>query len=255
VVKGGVDYIVVHGTTGESPTVHTEEKEKIVVWVREEIGEELPLVMGFGGSHTDALIASLNGLENLPMDALLSVTPSYNKASQEGLYSHYCRLADGSPHPVILYNVPHRTGVNMEAETTLRLSQHENIIGIKEASGDLMQCARIMKDKPDDFLLISGDDSLTLPLMSLGASGVISVLANAVPARFSDMVHSALVGDFMKARQEHLALLSLLQLANAEGNPASIKAALKALGLCDKYVRLPLTPASAQLERDFLACM
>jgi len=251
VMDGGVDYLVLHGTTGESPTVSQSEKIEILEVVSHEIPGNTPIVYGLGGNNTRAMVDQLKDLTDLPVQAVLSASPHYNKPSQEGIYQHYKALADASPYPVILYNVPHRTSSNIAAETTLRLAEHPNIVATKEASGDFGQCARIARDKPDGFQLISGEDSLTLPLMSVGACGVISVLANAYPGKFSEMVRLANKNQFKEASSIHLELLNKYALSNREGNPTSIKAVLKVLDLCEHYVRMPLQPASDDLIRAF----
>jgi len=251
VMDGGVDYLVLHGTTGESPTVSQSEKIEILEVVSHEIPGNTPIVYGLGGNNTRAMVDQLKDLTDLPVQAVLSASPHYNKPSQEGIYQHYKALADASPYPVILYNVPHRTSSNIAAETTLRLAEHPNIVATKEASGDFGQCARIARDKPDGFQLISGEDSLTLPLMSVGACGGISVLANAYPGKFSEMVRLANKNQFKEASSIHLELLNKYALSNREGNPTSIKAVLKVLDLCEHYVRMPLQPASDDLIRAF----
>lgn len=248
--EGGVEYFVVLGTTGESPAFEWEEKLSILDFVLSH-AEETDVVMGLGGNHTLRMRNQLKDLNNRPIKAILSASPYYNKPSQEGIQRHYAQLADQSHSPLILYNVPHRTASNMDAETTLALAEHENIIGIKEASGDIHQCSVIVRDKPDNFLLISGDDLLTLPIISVGGSGVISVLANAYPRPFSEMVRKALSGEFLHAKQLHAQLLKAMDLAGAEGNPTSIKAALKALSICEPFVKPPLMPPSKELIATF----
>lgn len=250
VVSGGVDYLVLMGTTGESPTITWDEKMLLLDVVADQLAGRKPLVFGLGGNDTAALVDKAKKLAGKPIDALLSASPHYNKPSQEGIYRHYTALADASPFPVILYNVPHRTASNVTAETTLRLAQHPHIVAMKEASGDLLQCGLIARDKPDGFLLLSGDDLLTLPMMAIGAEGVISVAANAFPKAFSDMVNAALNHD-PSAAKHHQALIRTFQLAIQEGNPSSIKAALEAQGICQRHVRLPLVAASDELVGMF----
>jgi 4-hydroxy-tetrahydrodipicolinate synthase len=251
VISGGVDYIVLLGTTGEAPTINWSETRALLDYSVEKINGQVPLVLGLGGNDTQGLIAKLKELDGVPIQAVLSASPYYSKPTQEGIFRHYTALADVSAFPLMIYNVPHRTSSNVLAETTLRLSEHTNIIGVKEASGDLLQCSLIARDKPSGFLLLSGDDLLTLPILSLGGEGVISVIANAYPKEFTTMVNSALDGNFAIASTNHAALLQRGILAGREGNPSSIKAALEALGICDRHVRLPLAPASDSLVAEF----
>lgn len=247
--KGGVSYYVVHGTTGESITTTGDEKQQILDFILENNEAGLPVVYGLGGSNTQTTADKLKKLNVQGVDAILSVSPSYNLPTQEGIYQHFMQVADAAPAPVILYNVPGRTGKNIAASTTLRLAQHENIIGIKEASHDLMQCAEIVREKPQDFKLISGDDLLTVPTIAVGGVGVISVLANAFPATFCSMVKQALEGNYEKARQEMFKLIDINKHLYTEGNPVGIKQALKESGICEPYVRLPLVQASEQLAQ------
>lgn len=247
-VSGGIEYLVVQGTTGESVTLAKEEKIAVLDFIVEINKKRVPLVLGIGGNNTDELIHSFAHFNFDQVDAILSVSPYYNKPTQEGIYQHYKALAAESPRPVILYNVPGRTASNITAETTLRLANDiENIIGIKEASGDLNQVMKIIKNRPDDFLVISGDDALTLPLIAAGADGVISVVANAFPRIFSDMVRAALNSDFKSARKNHYGLLPVTEMLFSEGNPGGVKAALKILGICDDVLRLPLVNISPAL--------
>lgn len=246
--EGGVNYWVVMGTTGESATLTKEEKVAVLEFVLQNNPSNLPIVYGVGGNNTQSI---LEDMEHTPLDgvdAILSVSPYYNKPSQEGIYQHYVALADASPKPVILYNVPGRTASNILAHTTLRLAQHENIIGVKEASGDLVQCIEIAKNKPEDFLLISGDDMLTIPMMSVGGQGVISVLANAFPGIFSGMVDDALAGNYRKASQNLYQLTSINPLMYTESNPVGVKHAMALQGVCGNAVRLPLLSASPELQ-------
>lgn len=245
--QGGVDFLVVHGTTGESVTTTPEEKAQILDYVRTNNPGQLPIVYGLGGNNTIAIQKKLKSLDLEGVDAILSVSPYYNLPTQEGLYQHYKALAEASPLPLILYNVPTRTARNLNAETTLRLAELPNIIGIKEASGNLVQCAEIARHKPKDFLLISGDDMLTVPIASIGGAGVISVLANVLPELFQKMVDSALEGDFASAQQALFALLEINPYIYQEGNPAGVKQALCCLGICGSEVRLPLVAASPAL--------
>jgi 4-hydroxy-tetrahydrodipicolinate synthase len=248
----GVDYYVIMGTTGESVTVSAEEKTQILQFVKENNSKKLPLVFGIGGNNTRQVLDAITGTDLSGVDALLSVSPYYNKPSQEGIYQHFKAIAEASPVPVILYNVPGRTSSNMTAETTLRLASHPNIIGIKEASGSIEQCMRIARDKPKDFLLISGDDLLTVGLYSIGAKGVISVLANAFPVVFKKIKESAFAGNFARASQEMFKLLDLNPLMYEEGNPVGLKVLLDDMHVCSAHVRLPLAAASESLKTRIL---
>jgi 4-hydroxy-tetrahydrodipicolinate synthase len=245
VINGGVEYVVSLGTTGESPTLDNEEMIKVLDFTVQMISGRVPVVAGFGGYDTRAIVKAIQSYHFEGVDAILSSSPAYNKPNQEGLYQHYMAIEAVSPRPIIIYNVPGRTAKNIKAETTLRLAHSsDKFIAIKEASGDLVQCMKIMRDKPEHFQLLSGDDALALPMISFGAKGVISVMGNAFPNEFSSMIRHALNGDFQTATQEHLALLSINDLLYIEGNPAGIKAALKIKGVCRKEVRLPLVPLS-----------
>lgn len=244
-IKGGVDYLVVQGTTGESATLSAQEKQAVLDFAVETIKERVPVVYGHGGNNTKALIEGFKTLNLKGVSAILSVSPYYNKPSQEGIYQHYKALNEASPLPIILYNVPGRTGSNMLPETTLRIAADcNNVIGIKEASGNLDQMGQIIKNRPEGFLVISGDDNLVLPQIAIGADGVISVIANALPKRFSTLVKSALAGDLKTAREFHNLLMDIIPLLFVEGNPAGVKAVLKALGICGDTVRLPLVNVS-----------
>lgn len=240
-IDGGIDYLVSLGTTGESATLTKEEKKQIWKFTADTVGGKIPLVAGIGGNNTQEVIADLNGFEYQKYDAVLSVCPYYNKPTQAGIYQHYKAIASVSPLPVILYNVPGRTGISMTAETTSRLAHDcDNIIATKEASGNFELFNQILRDKPEDFLFISGDDPVTLPLIAMGAAGIISVVGNAMPKQLSDMVNLCLKGDFKSARPIHNSLLEITRLCFAEGNPAGVKSILKLLGICDDEVRLPL---------------
>jgi len=248
--EGGIDYLVSLGTTGETATMTKDEKKKVWAYTAEINNNRLPLVAGIGGNDTLAVAEDIKSFDNAGYSAILSVSPYYNKPTQEGIYQHYKHLAEISPLDLILYNVPGRTGSNMSPETTCRLAHDfKNIIATKEASGSFDQFNQIMRDKPADFLLISGDDPVTLPMIALGAAGIISVIGNALPKQFSDMVNLCLAGDYRTALPAHLALIEFTRLAFAEGNPAGIKAALKHLGVCGDTVRLPLVKASSMLEK------
>lgn len=245
----GVDYYVVMGTTGESVTTTKEEKKAILSFVKANNKKNLPIVYGIGGSNTEEVLANIKQTDLTGVSAILSVSPYYNKPSQEGIYQHFKAIAGKSPVPVILYNVPGRTASNMSASTTLRLAQHKNIIGIKEASGNLEQCMKIAAEKPADFMLISGDDMLTVPLYSVGAAGVISVLANAFPVTFKKMKELAFAGNYPKASRELFTLLDINGPMYEESNPVGVKYVLSQLSVCEEHVRLPLVPASEGLKK------
>lgn len=249
----GVDYYVVMGTTGEAATLTGEEKKSVLRFVKENNAKNLPLVYGCGGNDTRKVLEAIADTDLRGVDALLSVSPYYNKPSQEGIFRHFSTIADACPIPVLLYNVPGRTGSNITAETTLRLAGHPNIIGIKEASGNLEQCMRIARDKPRDFLLISGDDLMAVALYALGAKGVISVLANAYPVIFRKMKESAFEANFTKASQEAFKLLDINPLMYEESNPVGLKALLEEMKLCSAFVRLPLAEASDGLRKRISA--
>ena len=251
VIAGGVDYLVVLGTTAENTTLSCSEKEELTSFIREQNAGRLPLVLGVGGNNTEEVVRQLGQSDLEGIVAVLSVTPYYNKPSQEGIYQHYKAVAEASPKPVILYNVPGRTGVNMTAETTLRLAHDmENIVAIKEASGSLSQASYILRDKPDDFLVISGDDNMTLPLIALGGDGVISVAANAFPEQMGRMVQLCLSGDFAAASGIQLRLLECVELLFCEGSPVGVKAALELKGLIQNELRLPLVACSDRLRGE-----
>ncbi|HSJ69750.1 MAG TPA: 4-hydroxy-tetrahydrodipicolinate synthase [Anditalea sp.] len=244
-IDGGADYLVIQGTTGETATLSKEEKRKVLAHVIEINNGRLPIVYGIGGNNTQSLLDEIKSTDFTGVDAILSVSPYYNKPSQEGIIAHYKAIADHSPVPVILYNVPGRTMSNLTADTTLTLSKHPNIIGIKEASGNLEQCMNIMLKKDKDFLLISGDDLLTTALNALGGIGVISVLANAYPSMFKKISQ----GDAQLSREATFSLLEINPFMYEEGNPVGIKNLLKHLGVCGDQVRLPLLKASALLDQ------
>ncbi len=249
-IAGGVDYVVSMGTTGESVTLTKAEKKELLAQTIGFVRNRVPVVLGVGGNNTAEVIESLNAFDMDGVDAILSVSPYYNKPTQEGIYQHYKAIAQVALRPIILYNVPGRTASNMTAETTLRLARDfKNIIAIKEASANLDQMGRILKHKPKDFMLISGDDSLTLPIIAMGGVGVISVVGNALPGEFSTLVKAALKGDLDTARREHLRLIELIDLLFAEGNPGGIKHVLKVLGLCGDTLRLPLVNVSEVTAR------
>lgn len=255
IANSKVSYLVVHGTTGEAATTTPEEKKEILSFVRAHNTNNLPIVYGIGGNNTHEVINTIKNTPFQGIDAVLSASPYYNKPSQEGIYQHYKAIAEVCPVPILLYNVPSRTGTNMTAATTLRLSKHPNIIGIKEASGDLLQCMEIAKGKHSDFLIISGDDILTLPIMAAGAVGVISTVANGFPKIMSHMVDLALQGNGAAARPHAWALLPIDRLIGQAGNPVGTKQLLAALGICKNYVRLPLVTAPASLAQKIQAAV
>ncbi len=256
IINGGVQYIVTLGTTGETPVLSKEEKKEIIEFTIQYVDNRVPVVVGVGGNDTAALIKDLS---EFPLDkavAILSACPYYNKPSQEGIFQHYKAIAAHSPKPVILYNVPGRTGKNMEAATTIRLSREvENIIGIKEAGNNMIQCMDILKDRPEGFMVISGDDDLVLPQMACGMDGVISVAANALPKDFSDMVHLCLKQNFKSAKIINDRLIPAYRLMFAENNPAGVKAFLYEMKIIENELRLPLVPLSESLHagvKEFL---
>lgn len=248
IIAGGADYIVALGTTGETPALSKNDRQEVLNTVKAAIGSRVPLVLGMGGNDTLELLDHINSFDMQGVDALLSVTPYYNKPSQEGLYAHYKAIAENTTLPIILYNVPSRTACNLSAETTLRLANDfKNIVAIKEASGDLAQIMEIIHKRPTGFKVYSGDDLITLPMIALGADGVISVIANGFPKEFSDMTRHALTGNFDAARALHYSLLPAINLVFSEGNPTGIKALLHARGLIDNELRLPLIKSSEAL--------
>ena len=248
-IDGGVEYLVSLGTTGESSTLTKQEKKSVWEFTKNTIAGRVTLVAGIGGNSTSEVIENIQEFDKTGYDAILSVSPYYNRPTQEGIYQHYKAIAKASTLPIILYNVPGRTGGNMLAETTLRLAHEvENIIGIKEAAGNFDQFNQILKNKPADFLFISGDDSITLPLIAMGAVGIISVAANAVPAAFSEMIRECLKGNFEEARKLHYNLLDFTNSIFLEGNPGGIKAALKQLSICNDTLRLPLVNVSESVS-------
>jgi len=246
IIGGGVEYLVILGTTGESATLNKQEKKDIWSSTVKFTNGRVPLVAGIGGNNTYEVLKSIEEFDTTGYDAILSVSPYYNKPTQEGIYQHYKAIAENSPLPIILYNVPGRTGSMVSAETTVRLAHDfKNVIATKEASGSFDQFNAIMRDKPEDFLFISGDDPVTLPMVAMGAAGVISVIGNAIPKAMSDMVRLCLKGDYANARPLHYSLIEFTRLMFTEGNPAGVKQAMKELGICGDEVRLPLTRVSS----------
>ena len=242
-LKGGVDFLCIMGTTAETPTLTAAEKKMLKEHLVDRVCGRVPLLMGCGGNSTAAVVDELKNTDWRGIDGILSVCPYYNKPSQEGLYQHYRALSEASPLPIVLYNVPGRTGVNMTAETTLRLARDfENIVAIKEASGNITQMDDIIKNKPENFDVISGDDGITFPLITLGAVGVISVIGNALPYEFSRMVRLALRGEYNSALTIHHKFTELFKLLFVDGNPAGVKAMLSEMGMIENQLRLPLIP-------------
>lgn len=248
-IEGGVDYIVALGTTGEATTISREEKNAIISYSAEIIDGRVPLVIGMGGNNTSDIVDSIMSTDLSSVDAILSVSPYYNKPCQRGLYQHYKTIVSSSPIPVILYNVPSRTSCNITAETTLRLAkEYPNIIGIKEASGDMNQVMKIIRDKPDGFMVISGDDMSAIQIIAAGGSGVISVLANAFPSEWSNMIKLSLNSNLSPARDIHYKYLEIIEMLFEDGNPAGIKSILNTMGLCQNVLRLPLLPVTQSLQ-------
>jgi len=245
VMAGKVDFLVVMGTTAESVTLSRDERAAVLDFILEETQGAIPVMLGVGGNNTQEVVNTVKALDTTGVGAILSVSPYYNKPQQSGIYNHYKAIAAATSMPVIIYNVPGRTASNVSSETTLRLAHDfSNIIGIKEASGNLVQCMEIIRDRPEGFLVLSGDDILTYPILALGGDGVISVTANAFPGDFSTMVRKALEGDYAKARTLHYRLTGIMDLLFVDGNPSGIKAALEILGICESNVRLPLARIS-----------
>ena len=249
-ITGGCEFLVILGTTGESVVLSAEEKSDVIKTILNVNKQRVPAVLGIGGNDTASVIKQLKSIPE-GIDAILSVTPYYNKPSQEGLFQHYKAVCEASPLPIILYNVPGRTGVNMTADTTLRIiNACSNAIAIKEASGNADQCFKIMKNAPEGFVLLSGDDNMTLPLVALGATGVISTVANSVPATYSEMVRQAIAGNFAEARRLHRLTFELVNQIFADGSPAGVKEALAHQGLCHNRVRLPLANVNATVAQN-----
>jgi 4-hydroxy-tetrahydrodipicolinate synthase len=243
-IDNGVEYVITLGTTGETPTLNKQEKLDVIHFTYQKVNNRVPVVVGIGGNSTAEVIENL---QTYPLDkatAVLSASPYYNKPSQEGIFQHYKAIAAAAPKPILLYNVPGRTGSNVTAETTLRLAKEKNIAGIKEASGNMVQCMHILRDMPADFLFVSGDDHIAMPLMACGSDGVISVTANCFPKDFSDMIRQSLKGDFAAARPLHYKCLEGNDLLFAENNPAGVKAFLYEMGIIENVMRLPVVPLS-----------
>jgi len=252
-VDGGAEYIVSLGTTGESATLNAEEKKNIFAFTAEAVNGRVNLVAGIAGNNTADVVEQIKAFDIAGYDAILSASPQYNKPTQEGIYQHYKAIAENSKLPILLYNVPGRTGSNVSAATTVRLAnEFKNIVGIKEASGNFEQINQIMRDKPEDFLMISGDDPISFPMISLGAVGVISVVGNALPRQTSDMIRKCLNHDFKGAQKGHYDLLNITRLCFIEGSPAGVKTALKQLDICGDTVRLPLVQVSESVREDIV---
>jgi 4-hydroxy-tetrahydrodipicolinate synthase len=250
IICGGVEFLVALGTTSESATLDENEKREVVKAILEANADRVPVVIGIGGNNTQSVISQINKQDFTGISGLLSVVPYYNKPQQGGMIAHFEAVADASPVPVILYNVPGRTAVNMKTETTIKLSKHPNIVSVKEASGDFMQIMQIIREKEAEFEVLSGDDALTLPLIAAGASGVISVTANAFPYEFSEMVRLALNNEFTKAKELHYKLMKITELFFADGSPAGVKALLSMMGMCSEVVRLPLVNVNENIRNQ-----
>jgi 4-hydroxy-tetrahydrodipicolinate synthase len=249
VVEGGVDYVVALGTTSEVPTLRSSERDAVVKTIVEEVKKRVPIIVGVGGNCTAELVEILKNTDFSGIDGILSVVPYYNKPTQEGIFQHFSELAKVSPIPIMLYNIPSRCGVNMTAETTIRLANtHSNIIAIKESSGDMQQVGDIIRQKHANFLVISGDDAVSLQMTEMGGAGVVSVLGNALPKQVSTMNKTALKGDFEQAKNQFSEFEHLIPLLFVEGNPAGIKVMTNFLGLCENEVRLPLVKSSESLK-------
>lgn len=254
-IDGGVNFLVVQGTTGESPTLSQDEKMQVLNAVAEENNGRLPIVYGLGGNNTLEVAKKLKEVDTSLVSGILSVSPYYNKPIQKGIVAHYKVLADTTDLPIILYNVPGRTGSNVLAETTLELAEIPNIVAMKEASGNMEQIMEIIQHKPVGFDVLSGDDALTVPMISIGAAGVISVVSNALPEKFCAMVQHALNGDFKSAAELHYALFQITKLFFAEGNPGGVKEALAYRSICENFMRLPLVNVSEGLKESIVAAM
>ena len=252
VTENGADFLVVLGTTSEAPTLSSEEKKLVINTILKANDGRLPVMLGMGGNNTQAVIEAIKAQDFTGIDGILSVVPYYNKPNQRGMRAHFEAVADASPVPVVVYNVPGRVGVNLQAATCVELAKHPNIIAVKEASGNLQQIMEILRDKPADFDVLSGDDGITQPLMSLGATGVISVAANAYTNPFSRMMHAMKDGRTDKALRLHYAMLRMNQLIFTDGNPAGIKYLMSHIGLCQNVLRLPLVTVNERVEADII---
>jgi len=253
-IKGGMDYLVALGTTAETPTLTAEEQKEVVRCIKSKVNKRVPVMLGLGGNDPQKVIKAINDTDFDGIDGILSVTPYYNRPGQAGLIEHYKLIANVCPVPVVLYNVPSRTGVNMESATSVAIAKAcPNVIAVKEASGESSQVARMVKYAPDHFAVISGDDVLALPIIAVGGIGVISVFANALPQQLSDLIHFAMEGNYNEARELHLKFVDLFKLIFREGNPVGIKALMDIMGQTTGAVRLPLYKASPELYKDLEA--
>ena len=252
VIDNGADFLVVLGTTSEAPTLTKEEKSLVISTILKANAGRLPILLGMGGNNTQAVIEAVKAQDFVGIDGILSVVPYYNKPNQRGMKAHFEAIADASPVPVVVYNVPGRVGVNLQAATCVELAKHPNIIAVKEASGNLQQIMEILRDKPADFDVLSGDDGITQPLMALGATGVISVAANAYTSQFSRMMKAQKEGKTNDALRLHYAMLKMNQLIFADGNPAGIKCLMSHIGLCENVLRLPLVTANEKVKNDIV---
>ena len=252
VIDNGADFLVVLGTTSEAPTLTAEEKNLVINTILKTNAGRLPILLGMGGNNTQAIVEAIKAQDFAGIDGILSVVPYYNKPNQRGMKAHFEAIADASPVPVVAYNVPGRVGVNLQAETCVELAQHPNIVAVKEASGNLQQIMEILRDKPADFDVLSGDDGITQPLLALGATGVISVAANAYTSQFSRMMKAQKEGKTDEALRLHYAMLRMNQLIFADGNPAGIKCLMSHMGLCENILRLPLVAANEKVENDII---
>lgn len=253
-IEGGIDYLVSLGTTGESATLNKDEKKKVWAFTAEVNKGRVPLVAGIGGNNTAEVVEEIKNFDTTGYDAILSASPNYNKPTQQGIYLHYKAIAEAATLPIILYNVPSRTGSNIAADTTVKLAKDfKNIIAIKEASGNFDQLNHIMRDKPEEFLMISGDDPISFPMIAMGAVGVISVVGNALPKQFSTMIDLCLEGKFKEARHGHFDLIEFTRLMFVDGSPAGVKTALKEIGVCGDTVRLPLVQVNEDVKGKIIA--
>lgn len=252
VIDNGADFLVALGTTSEAPTLSAEEKKRVVDLILKANDSRLPVLLGMGGNNTEAVIEAIKTQDFTGISGILSVVPYYNKPNQRGMKSHFEAIADASPVPVVVYNVPGRVGVNLQAATCVELAKHPNIIAVKEASGNLQQIMEILRDKPADFDVLSGDDGITQPLMALGAQGVISVAANAYTKPFSQMIHAQKEGKTEEALRLHFGMLKMNQLIFADGNPSGIKCLMQRMELCENVLRLPLVPVCEKVEQDII---
>ena len=252
VIDNGADFLVALGTTSEAPTLSADEKKRIVDLILKANDSRLPVLLGMGGNNTEAVIEAIKTQDFTGISGILSVVPYYNKPNQRGMKAHFEAIADASPVPVVVYNVPGRVGVNLQAATCVELAKHPNIIAVKEASGNLQQIMEILRDKPADFDVLSGDDGITQPLMALGAQGVISVAANAYTKPFSQMIHAQKEGKTEEALRLHFGMLKMNQLIFADGNPSGIKCLMQRMELCENVLRLPLVPVCEKVEQDII---